>query len=137
MTANFRETTTTTHGVAVQVYRPGYRPSTVMLKHDANNFHCYFNFTPENARQLGENLIAESIKAEASGSSDEEYANRVQARLLDPSDKKLDAFDDLLHSLMTALPFVEDALDDPVYKAGNVTLQLNMMRAALRKAGAL
>jgi hypothetical protein len=47
--------------------------------------------------------------------------------------RKLEAFDDMLDALHTALPFVEDALDDPCYKAGAVKKVLEKIRAAIEE----
>lgn len=41
---------------------------------------------------------------------------------------------DLLDAVYAALPFVEDALNDPAYKAGAVARHLKQMQAAIAKA---
>lgn len=40
----------------------------------------------------------------------------------------------LLDALYIALPFVEDALDDPTYKAGYVQKQLDLIKSAIQAA---
>lgn len=42
--------------------------------------------------------------------------------------------DEMLDALYAALPFVEDALTDPAYKAGAVAKQLNKIKEAIAKA---
>lgn len=41
---------------------------------------------------------------------------------------------DLLHALLTALPFVEDATDDEIYKSHRVHAILKEIRATIAKA---
>lgn len=43
---------------------------------------------------------------------------------------------DLLEALLSALPFVEDAADDEIYKSHRVHKVLKEIRAAIEKAGA-
>lgn len=43
---------------------------------------------------------------------------------------------DLLDALLSALPFVEDAADDEIYKSHRVHRVLKEIRAAIEKAGA-
>jgi hypothetical protein len=42
---------------------------------------------------------------------------------------------ELLHALYTALPYVEDALQDPAYKPASVRAALKLIHAALKQAG--
>lgn len=42
---------------------------------------------------------------------------------------------DLLHALYTALPFIEDALDDATYKRERVQAKLDEIKAVIYKAG--
>ena len=44
--------------------------------------------------------------------------------------------DDLLHALSLALPFVEDALEDPCYKDGTVAKTIRTIKDALARAEA-
>ena len=43
---------------------------------------------------------------------------------------------DLLHALSLALPYVEDALEDPCYKEGTVAKAIRIIKDALAKAEA-
>jgi len=53
--------------------------------------------------------------------------NEADARLIA-------AAPDLLHMLVTALPYVEDAQADPCYKTGAVATVVKQMRAAIAQA---
>ena len=60
---------------------------------------------------------------------------RFVAMYARPEDAKLGAAaPELLEAVYAALPFVEDALNDPAYKAGAVKKYLDQMRGAIAKA---
>ena len=58
------------------------------------------------------------------------------AELLEAA-RKLDTHGALVDALMLALPFVEDAEDDPCYKPGAVKKAIAQIRATLTQAGAI
>ncbi|MDR6431285.1 hypothetical protein [Brucella pseudogrignonensis] len=66
---------------------------------------------------------------------DEGRGRKLVAVFERPEDAKLgSAAPDLLEAVYAALPFVEDALDDPAYKAGAVKKHLDTMKEAIAKA---
>ena len=54
----------------------------------------------------------------------------------DANARLIAAAPDLLDALLSALPFVEDAADDEIYKSHRVHKVLKEIRAAIEKAGA-
>ena len=58
-------------------------------------------------------------------------------RLYIEAKRKADIQDDLLEALYTALPFVEDALEDPTFKPGEVSKRLKVVTNAIAKAEAV
>lgn len=67
--------------------------------------------------------------------SDEGRGRKLIAVFERPEDARLGAAaPDLLEAVYAALPFVEDALNDPAYKAGAVKKHVDLMRRAIAKA---
>jgi hypothetical protein len=60
--------------------------------------------------------------------------NLINAKLLQDYEKLRDAAPDLLDALLTALPFVEDALDDDSYKKASVLAAIRKITLAIGKA---
>ena len=58
----------------------------------------------------------------------------INAKLLQDYEKLRDAAPDLLDALLTALPFVEDALDDDSYKKASVLAAIRKITLAIGKA---
>ncbi|MEL4069573.1 hypothetical protein WKW50_05435 [Ochrobactrum sp. GPK 3] len=68
--------------------------------------------------------------------ADEGRGRRLVATFLRPEDAALGAAaPDLLDAVLVALPYVEDALDSPIFKKGVVKKAVAQLRAALSKAG--
>lgn len=66
---------------------------------------------------------------------DEGRGRKLVAVFERPEDAKLGAAaPDLLDAVYAALPFVEDALNDPAYKAGSVKKHVDILRNAIAKA---
>jgi hypothetical protein len=84
--------------------------------------------TPGPWTQIGKSIGVESGEIatvwDFDGSPPTQLAN---ARLIAASPE-------LLHMLLTALPFVEDAQTDPCYKPGAVATVVRQMHAAIAKA---
>jgi hypothetical protein len=64
----------------------------------------------------------------------EAQINSINAKLLQDYEKLRDAAPDLLDALLTALPFVEDALDDDSYKKASVLAAIRKITLAIGKA---
>lgn len=60
--------------------------------------------------------------------------NSINAKLLKDYEKLRDAAPDLLDALCTALPFVEDALDNDCYKKAFVLAAIKKINLAIGKA---
>lgn len=66
---------------------------------------------------------------------DEGRGRKLVAVFERPEDAKLGAAaPELLEAVYAALPFVEDALNDPAYKTGAVKKHLDMLKEAIAKA---
>ncbi|KAB2689673.1 hypothetical protein [Brucella tritici] len=67
--------------------------------------------------------------------ADDGRGRRLVATFLQPEDATLGAAaPELLAAVYLALPFVEDALENPVFKSGVVKKAVAQLRAAIKKA---
>ena len=64
----------------------------------------------------------------------ESQMNSINAKRLQDYEKLSNAAPDLLDALLTALPFVEDALDDDSYKKSSVLAAIRKITLAIGKA---
>jgi hypothetical protein len=64
----------------------------------------------------------------------EAQMNSINAKRLQDYEKLTNAAPDLLDALLTALPFVEDALDDDSYKKASVLAAIRKITLAIGKA---
>jgi hypothetical protein len=91
-------------------------------------------FKPESINSVAEskccNPDCRAWYADLEAWADEKAAEEAQEDAL-----LMQAAPDLLNALYAALPYVEDALEDPCYKPKFVQAVLKLIHAALAKAG--
>ncbi len=99
-----------------------------MSHHTRGLWHATGGYTP--TVMAGETLICVPMsKPDAIGG---QHLSELTANA-----RLIAAAPELLHELYTALPFVEDAENDPAYKTGEVRKAIASIRAALAKADAM